>query len=104
MEQKPRKKVTFCQGEIWVSDKVKFCFWYPGDKYESLLDILNESNRRKDDFWFGDSDIEVKEISLETWDGKFLFHFQEDEIEGLYIPWNKVVAWNLCSRELKTNK
>ena len=96
-----KQKVTYYQGEIWTSDKVKFCFWYPEDEYDFLSDEINESNRRKDDFWFGDGKID--EAYLETWDGKFLFNFQKDEIAGLCIPWNKVIAWDLYSYELKKN-
>ena len=98
MKKAPKEKVTYYQSEIWISDKVRFCFWYPEDEYEPLQEEISKCIRRKDDFWFGDK--EVKEVSLETWDGKFLFHFKEDEIEGLCIPWDKVIAWNLCSYEL----
>ena len=95
---KKRIKKVIYEGEIWLSDKIKFNFWYPEERYEGLDLEMKERIRDKDEFWFGDNGIE--EISLYTWDGKFIFHFKKDAIEGLCIPSGKVISWNFCISEL----
>jgi hypothetical protein len=96
MAEKLKLKVEFTdRGQI--ADRVLFALFTPPDRVEIMMEPIERLNGSS-----GLSELFTKEEIIKLILGHEIFHYLEDEIEGIYTRNEKVILWKFLGYENKS--
>jgi hypothetical protein len=96
MAEKLKLKVEFTdRGQI--ADRVLFALFTPPDRVEIMMEPIERLNGSS-----GLSELFTKEEIIKLILGHEIFHYLEDEIQGIYTRDEKVILWKFLGYENKS--